>query len=98
MAQIGRPPAESIRTGGPRSFEIVPLEKVSETSSNASIGDLNGDGRTDLAIANQNGNNVSVLLGYGDGTFAAAVNYAAGSTPVFVAIGDLMATASPTWR
>jgi hypothetical protein len=25
-------------------FEIVPLEAVSETSSNTSIGDLNGDG------------------------------------------------------
>jgi len=26
------------------SFQIVPLETVSETSSNASIGNLNGDG------------------------------------------------------
>lgn len=26
-------------------FEIVPLEAVSETSSNASIGDVNGDGK-----------------------------------------------------
>jgi hypothetical protein len=25
-------------------FKIVPLEEISETSSNASIGDLNGDG------------------------------------------------------
>jgi len=29
---------------GLRSFEILPLETVSETSSNASIGDPNGDG------------------------------------------------------
>ena len=32
---------------------------------------------------------VSVLLGLGDGTFAAAVNYTAGHTPTSVAIGDL---------
>src|SRR5208337_3500575 len=33
-------------------------------------GDFNGDGRTDLAVANYGDNNVSVLLGKGDGTFA----------------------------
>src|SRR5438876_1520964 len=33
-----------------RAFEIVPLETVSETSSNASIGDLNGDGHPDIVL------------------------------------------------
>ena len=32
-------------------------------------GDFNGDGRTDLAVANYGSNDVSVLLGNGDGTF-----------------------------
>ena len=32
------------------AFEIVPLETVSETSSNASIGDLNGDGNPDIVL------------------------------------------------
>src|SRR5579872_6900910 len=31
-------------------FEVVPLETVSETSSNASIGDLNGDGHPDIVL------------------------------------------------
>ena len=31
---------------------------------------------------------MSVLLGNGDGTFQAAVNYAAGTTPCSVAVGD----------
>lgn len=35
----------------------------------------------DLVVANQNGNTVSVLLGYGDGTFTPAANYFAGSIP-----------------
>ena len=37
--------------GGVRSFEVVPLETVSETSANASIGDVNGDGHLDIVIA-----------------------------------------------
>src|SRR5262249_7586743 len=45
------------------------------------IGDLNGDGKLDLAVANFNSDNVSVLLGNGDGTFGAATNFAAGDRP-----------------
>ena len=33
-------------------------------------GDSTGDGRTDLAVANSGDNDVSVLLGNGDGTFS----------------------------
>jgi len=43
--------------------------------------DFNGDGKLDLAVANGAGNNVSVLLGNGDGTFQAPVNYDTGSNP-----------------
>ena len=47
------------------------------------IGDFNGDGKQDLAVANacgtdsncQTAGTVSVLMGNGDGTFAPAVNY-----------------------
>ena len=53
------------------------------------IGDLNGDGNLDLAVANSSSNNVSVLLGNGDGSFQSAVNYGAGDGPCSVAIGDL---------
>jgi hypothetical protein len=38
--------------GGVRSFDVsVPLETVSETTANASLGDLNGDGILDLVLA-----------------------------------------------
>ena len=33
------------------------------------VGDFNGDGKPDLAVANQDSNSVSVLLGNGDGDF-----------------------------
>jgi hypothetical protein len=51
-------------------------------------GDFNGDGKLDLVTANSGSNNVSVLLGNGDGTFQSAVDYAVGSNPRSVAVGD----------
>jgi len=51
-------------------------------------GDFNGDGKPDLAIADFSGNDVSVLLGNGDGTFQPAVNYATQSGAYAVAVGD----------
>jgi len=43
--------------------------------------DFNGDGDNDLATANTYSDNVSILLGNGDGTFQNAVNYAVGGWP-----------------
>ena len=51
--------------------------------------DFNGDGKLDLAVANHAGNNVSVFLGNGNGTFQAAVNYDTGTGPWSgIAVGD----------
>ena len=44
-------------------------------------GDFNGDGRTDLAVANYGDNDVSVLLGNGDGTFQPQVDLRGGVAP-----------------
>jgi len=53
-------------------------------------GDFNGDGKLDLAVANQGNNNVTILLGNGDGTFTAtSTSPATGSGPVSVAVGDI---------
>jgi hypothetical protein len=52
------------------------------------VGDFNGDGIPDLAVANHGSNNVSVLLGNGDGTFQAAVNFDAGDGPSSIAVSD----------
>ena len=54
------------------------------------VGDFNGDGKPDLAVASGLGN-VSVLLGNGDGSFGSAVNYSAGSVPESIALGDFNA-------
>jgi fibronectin type 3 domain-containing protein len=58
------------------------------TPDSVATGDFNGDGNADLVIANFYGNNVSVLLGRGDGTFDSAVNYNVGAGPNGFVIGD----------
>ena len=52
------------------------------------IGDFNGDNKSDLAVANDDNNNVSTFLGNGDGTFQNKVDYITGTSPRSVAIGD----------
>ena len=64
------------------------LRLLKFSAQSVAVGDFNGDGALDLVVANRFSNNVSVLLGNGDGTFRTAVNYAAGSSPLSVAVGD----------
>ena len=59
------------------------------------IGDLNGDGKPDLATANGYANTVSVLLNRGDGSFQATRAYRTRARPVSVAIGDLNGDGKP---
>jgi hypothetical protein len=63
------------------------------TSSNATAislttADFNSDGNKDIAIANFQLSNVSVMLGFGNGIFSPAVNYTVGTNPYSVTVGD----------
>jgi FG-GAP-like repeat len=55
------------------------------------VADVNGDGNRDIITTNSEGDNITVLLGDGKGTFKEATGspFACGRTPFFVAIGDL---------
>jgi hypothetical protein len=55
-----------------------------------SVGDINGDGKLDLAVANSNDNTVSILLGKEDGTFlpASGSPVSVGADPVGFAFED----------
>src|SRR5205085_2770350 len=55
----------------------------------AVVGDYNGDGISDLAVSNTGSNNVTLLLGNGDGTFQPGASYAAGTSPAYLAVTDL---------
>jgi VCBS repeat protein/List-Bact-rpt repeat protein len=61
---------------------------VGEVPEAVAVGDFNGDGNLDLAVANSVSNDVSILLGNGDGTFQPALSYSVGSGPGSLAIGD----------
>lgn len=53
------------------------------------IADFNGDHILDIATVNFTSNDVSVLLGNGDGTFQAAVSYPVGTEPTAITTVDL---------
>jgi hypothetical protein len=56
--------------------------------TSVAVGDFNGDSTSDLAVANLGADNVSILLGTGDGTFTGPTNFATGTRPESVAVGD----------
>ncbi len=66
-----------------------PPVAVGDIPTSVAVGDFNGDGKLDLAVTNSGTNDVSILLGNGDGTFGAATNLTVGTSPVFVALEDL---------
>ena len=52
------------------------------------VGELNGDGWPDLAVALRDANAVGVMLGTAGGGFGPAVRYPVGGRPVSVGIAD----------
>src|SRR5258707_1046700 len=52
------------------------------------VGDFNGDGKFDLAVANVSSNTVSILWGTGPGPFGPKTDFGTGSSPASVAIDD----------
>lgn len=53
------------------------------------VGDFNEDGNLDIATANSDSDDVSVLLGNGNGTFRSSYSFGVGTSPMFLTRGDL---------
>ena len=73
---------------GDGTFQAQTTSAVGGGPYPVAVGDFNGDGKVDMAVANTVSNTVSVLLGNGNGTFQTRVQYAVGSDPISVAVGD----------
>jgi len=76
------------------TFQPAVTYPVGTAPKAVAVGDFNGDGVIDVAVANA-GNpatgddgNVSILLGNGDGTFQPATSVVAGKNPLSIAVGD----------
>ncbi|MBD1835364.1 DUF4347 domain-containing protein [Cyanobacteria bacterium FACHB-472] len=72
----------------PVSFAPTANISVGPNPYSVTVGDFNGDGKQDLATANRTSNNVSILLGNGNGTFSSATNFNVGTNPLSVTVGD----------
>jgi uncharacterized repeat protein (TIGR01451 family) len=72
-------------------FEAQTDYPVGDWPKGLASGDLNNDGKNDIAIANTGSNNVSILLNDGDGTFteAASSPITVGDLPNIVTITDM---------
>ena len=64
---------------------------VSPAPTSLATGDLNGDGKLDLAVATQTSNNVNVLFGNGAESFSAAGVFLVGTSPLSVLVHDFNA-------
>jgi hypothetical protein len=73
---------------GTGNFSLVSSPTVGSEPESVAVGDFNGDGKLDLAVANFHSNTVSILLGDGTGNFTLASSPATGGYPESVAVGD----------
>ncbi|MGH9360890.1 MAG: FG-GAP repeat domain-containing protein, partial [Thermoanaerobaculia bacterium] len=80
---------------GDGSFDKATPLRQAQLSRWIAFGDLNGDGKLDLASANWNSLTVSIYHGGGDGTFAFAGNLSPGGEPHAIEVIDYNGDAVP---
>ena len=79
-------------TSGTISFATKVDFTTNTSAFGVAIGDIDGDGKLDLAVSNYGSSNVSVyrnLSSIGNISFATHIDFATGSYPVNLAIGDI---------
>jgi hypothetical protein len=106
VANVSNSVVSVLLGNGDGTFQsAVSYDSGGESVNSIAVADVNGDGKPDLLVANQcasssNGNCldgvVSVLLGNGDGTFQAPVNYnSGGEGAVSIAVADMNGDGKP---
>lgn len=75
----------------PPSFLPAKIYPAGRDARAVAVGDLDGDGKPDLATANHHSDSVSVLLNAGRGSFRTRRDYLVAAGPLSVAVADLNA-------
>ncbi len=82
-----------------KQFTLTPVTAAERGPVAMVMNDFNSDGNQDLAIVNQATDNVTILLGNGDGAFTEAtgspISPGVGNGPVAIAAGDLNGDSKP---
>src|SRR5207253_2451520 len=78
---------------GDGTFQTAVNYPLSKYPVSITVGDFDGDGALDLAVADagdniRNGMNVQIMLGHGDGTFAAGATYVFTARPASITSKD----------
>ena len=90
----------SVRTVSASGFQPAVAYTAGVSPYGVAVADFNGDGKPDMVVVNSGvvpyyAGSVDVLLGNGDGSFRAPVNYPTGTGSSFVAVADFNGDGRP---
>ena len=89
----------SISFSSSPSLVVTTGVSTGQNSNDVSIGDFDGDGKIDLAVSNSGDNTMSVLrnrsTGIGSLSFTNRLNYATGTSPRNLVVGDMNSDGKP---
>jgi hypothetical protein len=99
MAFVAAAVCGEITSAATSSFALNQDFATGSRPRSVSVGDLNGDGKLDLATANVSSNNVSVLLNTstpnGAASFATKHDFATGIAPISLTVSDMNRDGKP---
>ncbi len=87
--EYGDPGISILLNDGNGTFADPVEYDAGDRPNSIALGDLDGDGDLDLAVANSGDDNISILLNLGDGTFGDGVTYPVGDNPSSIVSADL---------